>query len=54
MKHKKWWDLGQHEYRVLEQARQKHLQMRDDGHQTRVVTRNRTDGQWFVVQIFCV
>lgn len=54
MRDQKWWDLGKHEYRVFEQARQKHLQMRDDGHQTRVVTRNRADGQWFIVQIFCV
>jgi hypothetical protein len=54
MKEAKWWDLGQHEYSVREQARQKHLQMRDDGHTTRVVVRHRSDGDWFVVQIFCV
>ena len=54
MTKEQWWDLGQHDYPVYAQAQQKHLQMRDDGHKTRVVVRHRTDGDWFVVQIFCV
>ncbi|CAB5224357.1 hypothetical protein UFOVP393_61 [uncultured Caudovirales phage] len=49
----KWWDLGQHEYRVYAQAKQKHLQMRDNGHKSRILTRNRVDGEWFIVQVFC-
>lgn len=50
----KWWDLGQHEYREFTSAKYKHLQMRDDGHKTRVVVRRRIDGEWYVVQIFCI
>jgi hypothetical protein len=54
MKEAKWWDLGQHEYTLFAAAQMKHFQMRDDGHETRVVVRKRSDGEWFVVQIFCV
>ena len=43
-----WYDLGQHDYALYAPALQKHLQMRDDGHKTRV----RSRGERFVVQIW--
>jgi hypothetical protein len=36
----KWFGLGQHEYAAYAQAQQKHLQMRDDGYETRVAFLN--------------
>lgn len=48
----KWFDLGLHDYTTYAGAQQKHLQMRDDGHTTRVVTRGYGAKEHHVVQIW--
>jgi hypothetical protein len=47
-----WYDLGQHDYALYASAQQKHLQMRDDGHKTRVKIRGHGARERFVVQIW--
>ena len=48
----RWWTLGQHEYRVYAQAYAM-CQIREAGGDTmRINTVERTDGTWYVVQIF--
>jgi hypothetical protein len=46
-----WWILGQHQYSTYEMAQMKNLQMRDDGHITKITANAKKT--IFTVHIFC-
>lgn len=50
-KEPKWWVLGQHQYSTHAAAKMKHLQMRDDGHKTKITANAKET--IFTVHIFC-